>query len=250
MKKILWAFIFSVFLIWSSDAFALSTLNADVHANMAIQGPVKSLDPVSSWTYSHVEMYDSLGNSDVKTGNGWPSSSAVANIGIGQDAADTSYNELIEPPGFHIISMNLAPPPGVWIGGLNTSFIYPYFTATGGTITSWMVVLGTLDMTTDYIGEYTYFYVSANTYIYNETTGVEDSNSWSKTYKFENGSDLSTSIFEYLTAKVDFSDGDKGYMYSNVYITGEAYSVPAPGAILLGSIGVCLIGWLRRRRTL
>ena len=38
-----------------------------------------------------------------------------------------------------------------------------------------------------------------------------------------------------------FGDGD----YSEKFIT----VIPAPGAVLLGSIGVCLVGWLRRRRT-
>ena len=63
-------------------------------------------------------------------------------------------------------------------------------------------------------------------------------------------SDVLSDLDDGLTLRIGIHVGAFADDDSQTFVNNGRTTIPAPGAILLGSIGMCSVGWLRKRKTL
>jgi len=259
MMRIIITLVVSVLLIWSSNAFALGTLVIDLDSPLSLSGGGANLLSGFPFSTSSAWVKDSVGNfygsGEVQS---WPTSSAWASIGAGD--ASTAFDFSADPfNGMFYNNLDLHPPynqqawgaSDIYTGWWWAKWAIRFEATDTATYKSNLNVLGNLDMTTELPGDWSYAYLYGYSWIYNENSDESHSTLWDRTLQVQNGADLSLLINELLISEVYLTAGQVGHFGGEIYIYGEAYSIiPAPGAILLGGIGVCLVGWLRRRRTI
>ena len=130
---------------------------------------------------------------------------------------------------------------GSLVFGTNDDWIPNVFSGTGDGHLRIDFSVSALSVSLDAIGNNDHDYARLDAY--------DASNTLIDSYSTGN---LPTSIFETMTVS-----GNISYVVARG-VSGDTVGfdnlnfqpIPAPGAILLGSIGVGLVGWLRRRRTL
>jgi len=83
---------------------------------------------------------------------------------------------------------------------------------------------------------------------YDASDNLLESYSLPITYASNNGDFVGLAVNGIDHAVLSGSSGDWIFVDNFAYVTGVV--IPAPGAVLLGTIGVSLVGWLRRRRAL
>jgi len=249
MKKILLAFILSVFLAAPSLA---NPSWAKISADLTGTDYTNVDNFAVSVSGSYACVWDSLGGND--------SGSESAN-----DVTDTSASAIIPTASglaktkslYLFASSTATPPPGAESSSgrdpdWNRAYQEWTFKASNdGLVTFNFDSHVTMDLQTALAGEEAYATYEVVYALSSESGGWVSWPGVGGGGTVANGDDYSEdTVYTSLSRQLDFAAGESGRLMMQIQVRASANTVPVPPAVLLGSIGVGLVGWLKRRRIL
>jgi hypothetical protein len=227
----------------------------------------------ASWSKVWISL-DNVAYSNVQSGSiSNPKSQSTANVWDslgGLDSADSTLlfvtdtsasanifdaSAYAETKSLDVYAAAQATPPAYVSSGGNSSAVQQWqsFKAdTYGAVTFTADLKYELDLMTQYPTEWASGSVYARLRISSDDGKIWNEEDLGYMQTVYDGDDLLWPISTKLTviSPGPFTAGQAGWFELYVSTDASAYSVPTPGAILLGGIGVGLVGWLKRYRTL
>ena len=249
MKKLITIFLVSLAITLAGASVANASFSK-VFTDGSLNVPAGvTLEPLAHpflYSESDARVVDLIGGWEVLDGDSGNVTDTDALANIGSTKAEARTRNL------YVASQAVAAPPqfgATWAIGYAIQQ-WP-FIATAGDHEFTLNYTISQDMDTDVPGEWASAMNRFGVYVYNENLGGGWYNSTELFKEIYDGDSYSCQDNGSLYVTGNFADGDTGYLTFYALSDAAAYTlIPAPGAVVLGTIGVGLIGWLRRRRTI
>jgi len=244
------ASLFSVLLV--ASAAQASVAGIAVQGELLDNAFVQWTEAYDSSAYAYAENDDD-DFEDEQSLDGWPYAEAYASVAGAEAGAQTE--EAYVSAGVYV-----EPEPTFYGYGNAEAWQAVYFQVggTGGELTFDAQYYVDRMLETAFPGDYAYTSASISLDLFRQGNWI-DGDSLDFWDEAEEGDAYELSDSPIISVSGSFNPWDFGFLMIGVTAEAEAYSaepviappaVPAPGSLLIGSIGTVLIGWLRRRRAL